>query len=211
MTSRQYYIPALEKQLWTLWPSSKWKAFREAMGCRKPYPSSGSLEDFFFFPELKNGQDHIHLPHMNLSVLFSLRANHSGLKLKIPPLPRSDGSDTPIRSTVDFWHKTNYVQALEPFSSNKLQEEKIPFPICVTPCSHCIIILFLCLYLPCLKVTGLTGSQLAFWYTLSLPQCHSWIPLCCTATNLTCLWWCTRYTAGLYSMFLCNRERMLTC
>lgn len=56
----------------------------------------------FFSLELKNGQDHIYLPHSNLPVFFSLRADHSGLRLKIPPLPRSDGSDTPIHFTADF-------------------------------------------------------------------------------------------------------------
>lgn len=171
MTSRQYYIAALEKQLWTLWPSSKWESLFRGHALQKAL-SFFWFSRFFFSPELKTGQDHIHLPHLNLPVFFSLRADHSGLKLKILPCQEVMGVIYQF-IPLNFWHKMNHAQALKPFSSYKLQKEKNPFPICVTPCSHYIIILSLCLYLPCLKVTGLTGSQLSFWYTRSLPQYHN--------------------------------------
>lgn len=133
------------------------KVSREAMAGRKPYSSPSSLEENFF-PELKNGQDHLHLPHLHLPVFFSPRTDSSSLKLKTPLLPRSDGSYKPIKEIR--WYKMNYVRALEPFSSNKLQEEKKS--VSITPPSQCIITLSLHLYISCLKVTGLMGSQLCF-------------------------------------------------
>lgn len=66
----------------------------------------------------------------------------------------------------------NQIQALDPFSSNKLQKEKNSFPICVTSCSHYIIVFSHCLYLPCLKVPGLACSQLFLFPNSTAKSCE---------------------------------------
>lgn len=134
------------------------KVSREAMAGRKPYSSPSSLEENFFFPGLKNGQDHLHLPHLHLPVFFFLRDISSSVELKIPFLSSSDGNYKPTKEIC--WYKRNYVWAPEPFSSNKLQEGKKSVSIIST--SQCVITLSLHLYISCFKVTGLMASQLCF-------------------------------------------------
>lgn len=134
------------------------KVSREAMAGRKPYSSSSLQENFFFFPGLKNGQDHLHLPHLHLPVFFSLRDISSSVELETPLFPSSDGNYKPTKEIC--WYKMNYVWAPEPFSSNKLQEEKKSVSIIST--SQCIVTLSLHLYISCFKVASLMGSQLCF-------------------------------------------------